>query len=146
MNITIVNAKEKDAEAVWELGHASWELHPSKDSQWHTPDELKRWFNNPGRDILLVAKNKEKTVGLSLTSVFVDWAMLHDLYVDTKYRRLGIGKKLISKTVKKLRQKRIAYLGLVVNEKNEEGLEFYQANGFNKGYKFFWMYQRLKKI
>lgn len=144
MSIIIENAKETDVTQIWKLGHASWELHPSADSEWHTSDELKRWIDNLGSDILLIAKDKEKVVGFSLTSVFIDWAMCHDLYVDLKYRRLGIAKKLINETIKRLKKKEIAYLGLVVNVKNEGSLKFYSSNGFKKGYKFYWMYKRFR--
>lgn len=56
-----------------------------------------------------------------------DYAFIHDIYIDPNYRKLGIGKGLISEFQK---EANITRLELIVDTRNNLGMEFWKANGF----------------
>ena len=105
---------------------------------------LHDWIQNPGKDILLVAKANDSFIGFCFTSAYVGWALCHNLYVIESGRRAGVGEQLINATIDKLKQKNITYLGLLVNVDNVSGQKFYEKNGFHQGYTFRWMGKKFK--
>lgn len=141
---TITTPSTSDVSDIWRLGHKASELLVSKRGEWHSKKDLSQWISNPGKDILLVAKENNTLIGFCFTTVLVGWAMCNDLYVTSSYRRQGVGKKLMEETIDKLKKKGIGYLGLIVNTDNLRGLKFYEKNGFVKGFTFRWMSRRFR--
>lgn len=143
-NMTITTPSRSDIDTVWRLGRNAHELLVSQRGEWHSKKDLREWIGNPGKDILLVAKENDTVIGFCFTTVLVGWAMCHDLYVVSSYRRHGVGKKLVEETIGRLKKKRIGYLGLIVNTDNVDGQKFYEKNGFEKGFTFRWMSKRFR--
>lgn len=69
-------------------------------------------------------KNDELIVG-KVNSVYIS-----DLVVLSKYRRRGIGKKLLQKADEYAKKKNISFIKLIVFSDNKEAKRFYKKAGF----------------
>jgi GNAT superfamily N-acetyltransferase len=56
--------------------------------------------------------------------------LLEDLVVDRKYRRQGVGAKLLEHAIDYARKKEFSRLTLLTDRLNEEGQEFFKKHGF----------------
>ena len=141
-SVVIRTPKKEDVPTLVQWGTSTPELWPSNDSTWHSKESLVEWIDNPGQDVLLVAAVNKKLAGMCFTYHMGDWAYFSSLYVDKKYRKLGIGKTLVEEAHRKMESKGIHYLALLVNINNSGGKKFYEKLGFQKGFDFTWMYRR----
>jgi ribosomal protein S18 acetylase RimI-like enzyme len=69
-------------------------------------------------------------------SVFhkIGTALINELVVDSNYRNLGIGKKLIEYAIKKAKTKKMDEIEVGVMKENEGAIRFYKKNGFDIEY------------
>ncbi|MCL5432960.1 MAG: GNAT family N-acetyltransferase [Patescibacteria group bacterium] len=87
---------------------------------------------------LFVAKesNSNAIVGmLTLVTYRIPFAkkgIIEDLVVDKKWRKKGIGRKLITSVINQARNDKIQYLDLTSNPKREEANNLYPRIGFEK--------------
>ena len=58
--------------------------------------------------------------------------MFYDIGVHPKYRKIGIGKKIMNKLISQVRRKKYASIGLFTWEDNKDNIEFYKKFGFVK--------------
>lgn len=145
INIIIHTPKKKDIPTLLQWGTTAQELQAGGDSTWHTKEILEEWIDNPGQHVFLVACIGTALTGMCLTHHMGDWAYCSFLYVDKKYRRLGIGKKLLYEAHRRMHEQGVSYFSLLVNAKNRKSKTFYTKLGFRKGYNFTWMYRRSLK-
>ena len=54
------------------------------------------------------------------------------MVIDEKYRRMGLGEKLVSKSLERLKQENIQKCHLFVMKDNELGKEFWVKTGWEK--------------
>ncbi len=87
----------------------------------------------------LVARVEEKAVGLVTFSIsprghfdtiFQEFIDITELIVDSNYRSLGIGQKLIDEVKERAKNDGIKLMRVVVSAKNERGIAFYERAGF----------------
>ena len=83
---------------------------------------------NPGLNF--VARQGSKLVGTCLCGSDGRRGYLYHLAVDESVRRQGIGQALVEKTFEALRSLNIQKCHIMVFEKNELGLAFWQASGW----------------
>lgn len=146
-DIVITEALLTDVDTIQKWGVNNRDLLASEHGDFYSKKDLKEWILHQHKDVLLAARHERKLVGICLTTVMFGWAISDVLYVVPEYRGQGIGKKLIDKTIEKLKEKDIGYLALLANVDNKTGFGFYERIGFKEGYTFKWLFKRfsLKK-
>lgn len=135
--IMVPHESDVDDMVVW--GKNNRELLLRDDDTWYAPEVLTEWIKNPGKDVLLVAKDGEKLVGMCIAYHMRHWAYCSALFVDKEYRRRGIGRMLLEAAISQLKKNGIPFFGLLVEGKNADSQKFYQKVGFRKGHVFRWM-------
>jgi len=142
LNVEIRTPKREDIPTLLRWGRTAPELQASSEGTWHTKKSLLQWIDNPERNIFLVACVGKNLAGMCFTHHMGDWAYCSFLYVDKKYRKLGIGRKLIDEAQRKMQSHGIDYFSLLVNVNKSGSKKFYEKLGFQKGFNFTWMYRR----
>ena len=95
---------------------------------WPAQLFLEYWQASP--EFFLIAKDRGKIAGYSITRT--DWrgAELESIAVDPRYRGRGIAQALLQATLAALRSEGIGALRLMAGTANESALRFYQRFGF----------------
>lgn len=143
LDIKITKPLVKDINTLWKWGEENWELWSDNKNKWYSKQNLKKWFNNFQKDILLIARYKDKPVGMFFLYNLNDWSMSTGMFVVPSLRKKGIGKMLLNEAEKRLKKKGIKSISLLVDVKNIEGLNFWKKVGFHEGFKFIWMSKKL---
>lgn len=88
-------------------------------------------------EFAFVATDNENIVGYlagsicdTISYVTESFAELDNMYIDDKYRRLGIGTMLIDEFKKYCKEKNIENIKVTASAKNSKAIEFYKKNGF----------------
>ena len=63
-------------------------------------------------------------------SKFARKGYVSNLFIQKKYRNKGLGKKLLTASLKWLKQNKVKYISLEIHLKNKKALEFYRNLGF----------------
>ncbi len=115
--------ERRDLDRVAEIERASF----GKDA-WRPEFFLDRWRLSP--DFFLIAKDRNRIAGYSITRT--DWrgAELESIAVDPSHRGRGVAQALLQSTIAKLRSEGAGTLRLMVSTANESALRFYQRFGF----------------
>jgi ribosomal protein S18 acetylase RimI-like enzyme len=92
---------------------------------------------NPG--LSLVVRDGNKLIGTILCSHDGRRGYLHHLAVDKRYRRQGIGSKLVQRCLTALAKEGIIKCNIYFLEENEAGMAFWARNGFELLPHFGWM-------
>ena len=134
-------AKESDLPRILELYHElsmiTTESEQHSSTSW---DDYRRVFaeisNNPGRE-LLVAEYEGEVVGTvalfiipNLSHGATPYALVENLVVNHKYRRKGIGKKLMEYTIARAKQEGCHRIELCSDKKRDEAHRLYRSVGF----------------
>lgn len=114
------------------------ERFPSQFGEW-----LKNQLNTPS-SLLLVAKENNTIMGFlsGFVKYLFPWFNIQKvghisfMFIDEKYRRKGVGKKLHEEANKWFKDQGLSYVELYVNENNRNGLTFWQSVGFADFQKF----------
>lgn len=144
-DITITKPTLADVDTLWCWGEENWELWGDNKYKWFSKKTLFGWINEPKEDVLLVARDGARLVGMCMMSVIHDWAFCFGLFVEKTYRGKGIGKQLLAEAEKRLLSKGMRSYSLLVDIKNPKALKFYQREGLYTGYQFYLMTKELKK-
>ena len=92
---------------------------------------------NPG--LSLVAEGNDEVIGVVLCSHDGRRGYLHHLAVDSRYRRMGLGSKLVQECLLLLDREGITKCNIFILEHNESGIAFWKHNGFRLLPHFGWM-------
>lgn len=92
-----------------------------------------------GTGMLLVAKNRDQTVGFAYSTIFHEFpleiqepfATINDLYVLPGFREKGIGRRLMNECVERIRAKGFNIIRLNVLREDKAALKLYKKLGFN---------------
>ena len=63
-------------------------------------------------------------------SKFSKKGYISNLFVDEEYRNKGVGKKLLNKSLKWLKDNKVKYISLEIHLENKAALKFYRKSGF----------------
>ena len=129
-----------DIEAVYETGMKTEAFRVSDTPGFWSKEQLNRWLGNPD-DVLLVAEDEERVIGYVMSQLHkpTGKATIENLFVDKSYRKKGIGRDLIKRCLKELKEKGASYFCAMVRADNDEIIDFYKRCGFTRGYGFVWM-------
>lgn len=144
-NISISPVTLDDSEILWRWGEENWELWGDEKNKWFSKDSLAKWIRDPEDDVLLIARESGKPVGMCMTLVLRNWAFCVGLFVEPEYRNQKIGKRLLSEVYRRLKENNVESLLLLVDVKNEAAVRFYEREKFYKGYQFFMMTKDIGK-
>lgn len=142
--IIIEFPKMTDVPLMRKWGKETPELWGAKTSDFYSEKGLADWVNNPGKDVMLVARVDGKLAGMIMTYVLREWSYCSVLYVDTPYRRMGVGERLVQETARRLKKLRLDTLELSVHADNINAQKFYEKLGFEKGFHIRWMRKPLR--
>jgi ribosomal protein S18 acetylase RimI-like enzyme len=145
MNITITNATLDDVDTLFRWGEENEELWSHQKTRWYPKESLRKRIKSPKNTILLVARVDGKLAGVCMVEIIRDWTYCSGLYIDTPFRRRGIGRLLMTEAIAQLKKKRMDGLDLLVEVDNDTALAFYNTHGFTKGHTFHWMYKSIMK-
>jgi len=134
-------AKESDLPRILELYHELSMITTKAEQHSSTSgDDYRRVFaeisNNPRRE-LLVAEYEGDVVGTvalfiipNLSHGATPYALVENLVVNHKYRRKGIGKKLMEYSIARAKQEGCHRIELVSDRRRKEAHRLYRSVGF----------------
>jgi len=88
-------------------------------------------LNNP-LSLWVVAMDGDRLAGYVGSQTVLGWADMMNLAVAPEYRRLGVGEKLVTQLVKRLRDNQATCLTLEVRESNIPAIALYRKMGFTE--------------
>jgi ribosomal protein S18 acetylase RimI-like enzyme len=140
--IIIRDMENADINFVVNLGNKTKELWVSNELRFLIDrNTLKMWIKYKEDDELLVAEIANKPVGFSLTRVDYKTAEIVFIAVDKKFRKMGIGTRLLQETIRRLRKKGVIKFYLYVQSYNKRAINFYRKMKFKKGPLCYFMYK-----
>ena len=77
------------------------------------------------KDLSFVCEKSNRIIGAILCGHDGRRGFIHHLVIDEEYRRIGLAKKLVSKSLERLKQENIQKCHLFVMKDNELGKEFW---------------------
>lgn len=80
---------------------------------------------------VLLDKETEDYVGYCLSSIEDNFGEIESIYIESKYRKLGLGGKLMTSALKWFEEHEVANISIGVAYGNDEALPFYKSFGFN---------------
>lgn len=134
-------AKESDLPRILELYHELSMITTKTEQRLNTSwDDYRKVFaeisNNPKRE-LLVAEYDGEVVGTvalyiipNLSHGATPYALVENLVVNHKYRRKGIGKKLMEYTIAQAKQEGCHRIELFSSKVRKEAHQLYRSVGF----------------
>jgi ribosomal protein S18 acetylase RimI-like enzyme len=143
-------AQEKDVESIVDL---AGQFEDYLDELESTPEEeriskeklksvLLEGFTDP-KHIILVVEEESKLIGVSDFWIYPEFihggrsAYLNNLFITKQFRRVGIGSKLFSETIKKAKEMDAVAMHISVLPENIIAQNFYRKNGINWEIKMF---------
>jgi GNAT superfamily N-acetyltransferase len=131
MTIDIRKAEPADFEEIYSLIIEFAEFIKTPEKVITTPSQMikdKDYFN------CFIAVAKNKVVGFATYFIaYYSWTgkavYLDDLYVLEKYRRLGIGNKLLDKVIETAKSENCKKVKWQVSNWNKKAIEFYKMRG-----------------
>ena len=144
--IEIVKAEEKHVTAIGQLWWEFMLFHQDIDT-WFTPrkgsipgfeeNQVRRLMKSED-GLVLIALDKGKVIGYSLSEIRGPavafgrdkWGYVHDMAVTAKYRRRGIGEKMLTEIMKWLQLKNVNRIELQTTAQNLVANSFWQKQGF----------------
>ncbi|MEK7544182.1 MAG: GNAT family N-acetyltransferase [Patescibacteria group bacterium] len=138
-DIVITPAKLDDIDTLFRWGEENWELWGDDKYKWFSKASLTKWLKDPKDDVLLVARKSGIPIGMFMVLTLRDWAFGVGLFIQKEYRRLGLAKRLLDEATRRLKEKGVESMILLVDTKNEAGIAFYKREKFYQGYPFFMM-------
>lgn len=142
MNIRI--AKQKEIEKITKL---AFEFEDYLDELESTPDSEKiprqtikdvlfQGFSDP-KHVILVVEDEDRIIGFSDFWVYPEFihggqtAYLNNIFITKKYRRKGIGSKLLDETIKKAKEMKAVAMHISILPENIIAQNFYKKNEIN---------------
>ena len=126
-NLQIRPYLEKDQQGVAAL----WDEAFPDNSPWNVPeDDIKRKLNVQ-RELFLVAEIKGEIVGTAMAGFDGHRGWVYYVAVSKQHRRRGIGRALMDRVEKSLKDMGCPKLNLQVRSSNRDVVEFYKRLGYD---------------
>lgn len=125
-NIKIMDMRIEDYTKIKELWDKTEGIGLSNSD---SEESIERYINrNSG--LSLVAKSGEDVVGAVLCGHDGRRGYIHHLAIDIKYRKKGLGKKMIEECMIRLKREEIKKCHLFVFQENHNGISFWKRTGW----------------
>jgi len=122
---TVRRLRLADLDRILEIEHASF------GDEAYDRNLFAEFFRNYG-ELFLVAERGRKVRGYMVTCIRGEQAELVSVAVDPAARGRGAASALMESTLRRLRRRGIARIGLVVKATNDQARAFYERYGFEK--------------
>ena len=120
--------------------HENWDIAkygflPNPEKRYES--WLKRLIQN-SRDLCLIAEVDQQQIGFLIGTIeqeipiyrLKEYAFIHDLWIEPEYRRSGIAKQLVQRSINHFRQLEIAQIRLDTAQINEAARQLFAECGF----------------
>lgn len=128
--IKVRKASQQDREAVFQFCKRTWEWGDYIPSVWNI------WLRNGDT---LVATTDEKPIAILHLQYNNAEAWLEGLRVSDKFRRRGIGTKLVQEGIRQVKRRRKSVLRLAVDLNNASSLKLFSKLGFKETFRFYYL-------
>ena len=137
MKYIIREGKNKDVEAVWNMGNNVSEFKTTENVVIFWPKEILKNCIDKEDILFYVVELENKIIGFSIVNLnqSLGKAEIENIYILPEYRKNRIGRKLLDVILQKLKDKKYN----IVNCLADEAIGFYEHYGFTKGKSFVWM-------
>ncbi len=142
----IRKADVKDARKIYLMQKKTKEMITSDASEYDffTAKEIEDWIRNPKDKFVLVAENDSKISGFLLARMVTRyWCVIEAIVVEKKFRKTGIGTKLLEELYKRLKNYDVQIIQAFVRADIKEPQNFWKDRGFKERKKFIWFDKRL---
>jgi len=147
----IRKATKKDLDAIQRLDIESINYHKKFDRNFYTISknnhELKKKsflkeLNNK-HSILLIAESNKDIIGYSYGHILpigiYKMGKVQDIVVTAKYRKMGVGKKLIKTMIEFFKENKCSIVEVEIFSENSIAKKFYEKSGFNNRMNKLWL-------
>lgn len=132
----IRNAAERDIDTLYRWGQENWQLWGSTRWKWYSRKSLKSVIAQPRNSVYLVAESGGKLAGMCFVENLLTWSFCVGLFVDATYRGKGIGKMLLDRGSKEMKNRGAGSIMLLVDTKNPKAKKFYLREGYTGDLRF----------
>ena len=145
MDVNIRLATLEDFKNIQKLNRKLFELEyvnfdDTLDIKWPLSENGSNYYKNAiSNSYSIVAEVDDNVVGYFIGSFnteldynIIKQAELDNMYVEEKYRKLGIGKLLFKHFKEECKKKSITEIKVTASFKNRNAIEFYIKNGFEE--------------
>ncbi len=142
----IKRAKIEDARKIYLIQKRTKEFITSDGSKYDffDQDEIRGWIMEKNH-IALVAEVDSKVIGFLLARMATKyWCLIEEISIEEKFRRKGIGKKLLEELYKILKNRDIYMFQAFVRSDMKQPQIFWKKQGFKPKKKFTWFDKRIK--
>jgi len=146
MEIKIRKAKLKDTKRIFLIQKKTKEFMTSDGSKYDffDHDEIEDWIRKRKDQIALVAEIDSQVVGFLLARLVTRyWCLIEAVSVEGKFRKNGIGKKLLEELYKILKKEDIYIYQAFVRSDLKAPQNFWKKQGFKPRKTFTWFDKRL---
>jgi ribosomal protein S18 acetylase RimI-like enzyme len=148
MKIKIEEAKRKDINSIVKLQMGLADYHKKIDFKYYKSGRerkeklrkrlLQRLSKKRRNSKFLVAKIRNQVVGFFIGGIHKSWPYcrekkigeIYQAYVDRKFRKKGIGKLLFQELLKWFKKRKIKFIEVEVDSRNEIGISAWKKYGF----------------
>lgn len=123
-SLKIIVANENNVEDIYKL-----EVECLQSYEIYSKDIIK---SNLEQHFNLLAEINEEIVGYVAFSYIEDQSELLKICVLPHYQRLGVGSKLLKRSIDLLAEKNVNEIFLEVSEENSKAISFYEKFGFSR--------------
>jgi ribosomal protein S18 acetylase RimI-like enzyme len=95
--------------------------------------DYKTYLDNPHKTVYLAYADGQIAGQIILHKYWNNYAYIEDIAVDVKFRRQGIGRRLISQAVSWAEERKLPGIMLETQDNNTAGCRLYESSGFKLG-------------
>jgi len=143
--LNITKAKIKDLKDVVELSHKSAMYHKKLTPYYDTSKDVKEVLTKSlkkniysSNSCIFIAEENSKIIGYLLVFKINRAEMfkvkkvglIADVFIEERYRRMGVGKKLIKECFRWLKDGGINFVEINVEASNKQAMNFWDKEGF----------------
>jgi GNAT superfamily N-acetyltransferase len=144
----VIPAREEDTEKIFSLSKKLIEMHDpihpifgvKRNSAKLFKSDLKKIIAGPASTILKIENDEGKLLAFVILKIlqkpqhfrFSRCGYIAETMVDEKYRRAGLGTKLVQASEKWFRKQNIKCVQMQVAVKNPKGIKFWTESGFEQ--------------
>lgn len=140
--VKISKAKYFEAVEIYRLGKRIHELDFSRNYPFHELSEIKELITHPKENIFFKAKVNGELAGFIYARILSHhaggWCMLDNIGVEPKYRRHGIGEKLLKMLYKELKKRKVWYVQILEEAHHKKTRAFWKKMGYKETKMFIW--------
>jgi ribosomal protein S18 acetylase RimI-like enzyme len=128
----------KDVETIKPLWELLNKTHHDNSTHWQsyfeefTFAERIEYIKKKDRAAIFVARSNTDLAGYCIVSIKGNVGEIDSIYIESRYRRSGVGKRLVQSAEKWFQRNEISEIKVAIVEGNDSVFPFYEQFGFKK--------------